>query len=289
MSRSAAFRLLVTGATGLFAPYVLAAGEGLAVTATARHGGDFAADLCDATAVRDLIAATRPDAVIHLAAYTDVDDCEADPARAFAANALATRHLAAALPEDCRLVMISTDQVYPDRPGPHAEGTEAPVNAYGRSKLAGEWAAMTHADTCILRANLFGPSLTPGRASLSDFMAAAFAEGRPVTLFADVLFSPLRMSTLAALAVEMARGTATGAFNAGSRDGMSKADFGLAIARRMGADTGNATLAASATLVGRAPRPRDLRLNLHRIEAVLGRAMPTLAEEIEALALPSNP
>jgi len=242
-------------------------------------------DLGDADAVAAMIAQAQPAAVVHLAAYTDVDGCEADPGRAFRDNAIACRHLAVALPAHVRLVMVSSDQVYPDRPGAHVEGEEAPVNAYGRSKLAGEWAAQLHRNTCVLRTNIFGASRTKGRVSLSDFMVNAFSKSLAVNLFQDVYFSPLHMTTVADLIMRMINHTATGVFNAGCREGVTKAEFGLRIAREMGATTKNATLTRSIDITARAPRPCDLRLDTRRISSALDIKMPTLDEEIKKLKL----
>jgi dTDP-4-dehydrorhamnose reductase len=82
-----------------------------------------------------------PDLVINAAAYTAVDKAESEPDIAFAVNAEGPGHLAQACAErDIPVIHISTDYVY--------DGTKAsayvetdpvnPINAYGRSKLAGE-------------------------------------------------------------------------------------------------------------------------------------------------------
>ena len=281
-------RVLVTGATGLVAPYVVEAaiGSGCEVVTTARSGGDIKVNLEDFNETKNLICAVRPDAVVHAAAMTDVERCEADPGSAFNANAFAVHNLALALPMDCQFVYISSDQVYPDKPGPHSEGDEAPVNQYGRSKLAGEWAALTHRRTCVLRTNIFGPSRTTGRSSLSDFMTMSLSSGRPVTLFADVLFSPLHLSTLANLLIEVAARGLTGVFNAGSHGGTSRAEFGLSIARGLGMSTSTIEVGTSDVITSRAPRPHDMRLNVRRLEDALGRRLPTLQDELNKLKLP---
>lgn len=281
-------RILVTGVTGLIGPYVVEAaiGSGCEVVTTGRSGGDIKANLEDFDETKNLISAVRPDAVVHAAAMTDVDRCEADPCSAFNANAFAVRNLALALPMECQFVYISSDQVYPDKPGPHSEGDEAPVNQYGRSKLAGEWAALTHRQTCVLRTNVFGPSRTTGRSSLSDFITLSLSSGRPVTLFADILFSPLHLTTVANLLIEVTARGLSGVFNAGSHGGTSKAEFGLSIARGLGLSTSTIKVGTSDVMTSRAPRPHDMRLNVQRLEDALGRRLPTLQDELNKLELP---
>jgi len=98
-------------------------------------------DLSDRSAVLAFIGQVRPHVVVHGAAWTAVDACEEDPDRAWAVNALATRHVA----EACRqvgahLVYVSTDYVFDGRQAaPYTEwDLPAPVSVYGRSKRGGE-------------------------------------------------------------------------------------------------------------------------------------------------------
>jgi dTDP-4-dehydrorhamnose reductase len=277
-------RWLITGATGLLAPYIIAAASDYAeVITTARAGADRDCDLSDLSAARALLEGVAPDIVVHSAGLTDVERCEREPAAALAANRDMAANLAAALPPTGRLVVISTDQVYPDTAGPHRENTTGPVNVYGKSKLAGERAALAHPRALVLRTNFFGPSRTEGRQSLSDFVVASLSQNKPVTLFDDVFFSPLHMATLAELVVTAAERELTGVFNAGSRNGMSKADFALGVARHLRLPTASATIGSSKSMPGRAPRTSDLRMDISRIEQAMGVPMPTLTREIERL------
>jgi len=277
-------RWLITGAGGLLSDYLVDAcrrrGD---VIATGRSGGDRRCDLTDGAAVRSLLADVAPDVVVHAAGLTDVDRCEREPEQAFAANRDAAAHLAAGLPASTRVVFVSTDQVYPDRPGPHDEERAAPVNVYGSSKRAGEQAVQRHPGALVLRTNFFGASRRTGRASLSDFVIRSLTNGQQVTFFSDILFSPLHMTTLSDLIAEMVERGITGVFNAGCRSGMSKADFALEVARRKVLQTQTARIGSSTIMPERAPRPKDLRMDVGRIETALGRAMPTLEEEIARL------
>jgi dTDP-4-dehydrorhamnose reductase len=85
------------------------------------------------------------------------------------------------------------------------------------------------------------------------------------------------------MALDCVRAGLRGVFNLGCRDGASKCDFALAIARLFGLGTESATPAPSSSVPGRAVRAKDLRMAVGKIEAMLGRPMPTLAEEIAKL------
>ena len=101
------------------------------------------ADICDREKFLDFCTAFRPDAVVHCAAMTKVDDCETKEELAFRLNGTGSANVAFACREcGARLVAISTDYVFSgDRPAGEAwsETDEpAPRTVYGKSKLAGE-------------------------------------------------------------------------------------------------------------------------------------------------------
>ena len=105
---------------------------------------DLEVDVTDPAAVGDCVAACRPEAVFHLAAWTDVDGAEAHEAEAGAVNADGAGTVAAAAAAaGAALVLPSTDYVFDGRKGaPYVEDdAPGPLGAYGRTKLAGERAA----------------------------------------------------------------------------------------------------------------------------------------------------
>jgi dTDP-4-dehydrorhamnose reductase len=276
--------ILLTGGTGLLGTYLRDALQRLgSVTTVARVAADAICDLREPAAVARLVETARPDMVVHAAALTDVELCEREPKLADAINHQSVRHLAAALSDNVPLVFISTDQVYPDCRGPHREHDVGPINVYGRSKLAGEEAALGLSRTLVLRTNIFGPSQTSGRASLSDFFYMKFKAGEPVMGFTDTLFSPLHMKTAAEAVAKLLEQDARGVFNLGSREGMSKADFAVSIGQRFGLSLDALKRCKSTELRNRAPRALDLTMDVDLIEKTFNIVMPSLAEEIARL------
>jgi dTDP-4-dehydrorhamnose reductase len=132
-------RVLVTGAAGQVGRDVVAVCEAAGDEVVAADRSML--DVTRRDQVLGAITSTRPDVVIHLAAWTAVDACESDPDRAYLANGLAVRWVA----EGCRLagahlVHASTDYVFDGtKPTPYHEWDEVnPQSVYGASKLAGE-------------------------------------------------------------------------------------------------------------------------------------------------------
>lgn len=98
-------------------------------------------DITDADGARRYISERRPAVVVNAAAYTAVDRAETERDRAWAVNAEGAANIAAAAAASgARLIHISTDFVFDGRQGtPYPPDAEpAPLNEYGRSKLAGE-------------------------------------------------------------------------------------------------------------------------------------------------------
>lgn len=140
-------RVLVTGASGQLGRELVDAFSDHDVVAC-----DHAAlDVGDRDLVRAAVAGTGPDAVVHAAAWTDVDGCEANPDRALRVNALGTRHVVeAARLVGARICYLSTDYVFDgiaDRPYDEWDSPN-PLSVYGRSKLGGEMELAPH-DTVV--------------------------------------------------------------------------------------------------------------------------------------------
>lgn len=186
-------RILVTGASGFIGRYLSshAASLGHDVTGTYLTPPELSSriatdrsirwrrlDIRDGKAVRRLVAATRPDAVFHLAAQAYAKLAWADPIDTFRTNVLGTIHLYEALrarPPDHGVLLSASAAAYGIPPGlPIRE--EAPLwatNPYGVSKAAQETISYQYYlnyGLRIVRARLFGTT-GPGKTgdALNDF------------------------------------------------------------------------------------------------------------------------
>jgi GDP-4-dehydro-6-deoxy-D-mannose reductase len=131
-------RVLVTGAAGFVGGHLLAAlGEGTVACSV---------DVADGEALREAVAAVRPEAVVHLAALSSVAHSWREAAATWLVNAVGTVNLLEAVAgdaRDARVVVVSSSEVY-GRVGdvPVTEDAPiAPVSPYGASKAAAEIAA----------------------------------------------------------------------------------------------------------------------------------------------------
>jgi dTDP-4-dehydrorhamnose reductase len=245
-------RILLTGGTGQLGteltPHLSKLGR---MMSPRRQELDLGADTATARMV-----ALQPTHVVHTAAATDVERCEQDPSWAHAVNAAGTRRVAQA----CRtvgawLLYVSTDYIFDGHQRlPYREGDPpAPLNVYGRSKLAGEIQVQALAPqwAIVRTAWLYGHV---GRNFVAAILQRLQASDR-LTVVADQVGSPTYASDLAeGIAQLVARG-ATGIFHLTNSGSCSRFAFAQAIARAIGADPARVVPITSAKLGLRACRP----------------------------------
>jgi len=197
-------RVLVLGGSGQLGTELraLTLPPGVALTAPSRSE----LDVTDAAALEQAITAGAWSAVINAAGYSHVDRAEHEEALAFAVNAQAAGRLAAATGNrGIPLIHVSTDYVFDGRKGaPYVEtDATAPLNAYGRSKFAGEHrVSAANPQHVILRtAWLFSAH---GKNFVRTILRLA-QERERLTVVADQIGSPTAARDLAEACLAIAR------------------------------------------------------------------------------------
>lgn len=287
-------RWFVTGASGLLG-HVLCAylgQHGHSVTAIRRQHPlelrgvtDLVLDVTDFDAVRKHVRAVAPDVIVHAAGLTSVDACEKDEPYAHLIHGEA----AAVLAEEgrrmgARMVNVSTDHLWDgSTPMVREDEPPRPMNAYARTKLAGERAALTaNPDTLVLRVNFFGPDL-PWRQSLSGWVLTNLRGRTPINAFEDVYFTPISTLLLVPLIVSMVERGAKGIFHLCGSERVSKYAFAVRLAEAAGLDRELVRPAPVATAGLVAPRPHDMSLSTAKAATFLGHPLPDLEQSIGSL------
>jgi len=252
-------RWLVTGAGGMLGRDVLTALEGADVTALAR--ADL--DITDPVAVQAAVAAS--DVVVNCAAWTAVDDAETQEGAAFAVNAVGPQLLArACAATGARLVQISTDYVFAgDATTPYpVDAPAAPRSAYGRTKVAGEWAVraeLPHGHWILRTAWLYGAH----GPSFVRTMARLEAERESVDVVDDQQGQPTWTRDLAERIVALVEADApAGTYHACASGQTSWHGLAAEVFTRLGADPARVRPTTSAAFVRPAPRPAFSVLDL---------------------------
>jgi len=222
-------RLLVLGSGGMLGRAVVADARRLGHDVVALTHADL--DVTDAGHVTRVVTAAEPRAVVNCTGFTDVDGAETDEGRALRVNGDGAGTVARAAAEaSARVVHVSTDYVFDgSKREPWVESDPvAPLQAYGRTKLAGERAvADANPEHAIVRAAwLFGA----GGPNFVATMLRLGAERDEVTVVTDQRGGPTWTGHLAAALVEVAeREGDVGLFHASGNGECSWYEFAVEI------------------------------------------------------------
>ena len=258
----------MTGAAGMV---------GRAVCELCRASGDTVLaydhrglDISNADEVLRTLHEGNPDVVINCAAWTDVDGCEHDRERAFAANARGPENLANGSHEmNSTFVTISTDYVFDGtKEGLYTENDEPnPRSIYGLSKLEGERLAQkAYPATIVVRSGfIFGPG---GTNFLSTIVERA-RRGEKIKAIRDAYGTPTYSRDLALRLRELAQLNHPGIFHvANAGDGVSYEEFAREAILMAGCVGVEVEGIQTDSLKRPAPRPHNSRLRSPKSEAV---------------------
>lgn len=247
-------RIFLTGARGQL-------GTDLAERFTAAGHELTAVDIDDLDlGVRDhvieAIAAARPEAIVHPAAFTAVDLCESEPDTAFRVNVLGTRHVVeAARRVGVSVTYVSTDYVFDGtKDSPYVEwDTPNPQSVYGRSKLAGE-RELDPGSTIVRTSWVCG---FHGANMVKTILRLAAAPGT-LRFVDDQRGHPTFTSDLAAAIGTLVADRRPGLFHVTNQGAVSWYEFARAVLKAAGDDPERVEPCASADLQPPRPAPRPV-------------------------------
>jgi len=272
-------RIAVTGAAGMLAKALLPQLE------SAKHEllalSRDQADVTSFPALRAAIEPFKPEWVIHLAAFTRVDECEREAELAFRVNGLGARN-AALVAAACgaAVLTISTDYVFDGRgKRPYREYDHVgPLSVYGRSKWAGEEAVRdaSHRHVIVRTAWLYGA----GGANFVDSILRKARHGEPLAVVDDQRGSPTWTHDLARALVGLVSASEFGTYHCTNGGECTWHELAEHVIRRAGHD-GPVERATTAALARPAPRPAYSVLDGSWCEHVTGHRMPHWKDAVD--------
>ena len=227
-------------------------------------------DITDMDAVRLVIGTIKPDAVIHCSAWTAVDAAE-EPEnfqKVTALNVKGPENIAKACKKiGAKLIYLSTDYVFSGEgtaPWKPEDRCFAPLNVYGESKLAGEFAVSENTDRFfIVRiAWVFGKN---GKNFVRTMLNVAKTHDT-VRVVYDQIGTPTYTADLARLLVDMAETEKYGWYHATNEGGyISWYDFSKEIYRQAGLNAKVIPVTTAEYGISRARRPFNSRLDKSKL------------------------
>jgi dTDP-4-dehydrorhamnose reductase len=235
-------------------------------------------DICDKSSVERHVDDAKPDIIVNCAAFTAVDNCETETAKAFSLNANACTHLAlSSKKHGAALVHFSTDYVFDGTASaPYAENSSTgPKSIYGESKLRGEMLITTlHENSMIFRiAWLYGLYGNNFVKTIRRVAAANAQEGKPLRVVNDQFGTPTWTVDVCRQVLAVLDKRERGVFHCTSEGFCSWYDFAKEIVAAAGIDA-DIQPCATEEFPRPAPRPRYSVLENARLKSLGVHIMP---------------
>ncbi|MES2923033.1 MAG: NAD(P)-dependent oxidoreductase [Verrucomicrobiota bacterium] len=234
-------------------------------------------DLADPASLAAALDRLQCDLLLNPAGITSLEDCEDDPTLAMRVNAEAPGEIAAwAASRGVPVFHFSTDYVFSGKTAGlcHENDVSGPLNAYGRSKLAGENAVLSWPGNCVVRVSwVFGPD----KPSFVDAIYDAALVSRPLAAVADKFSLPAYTPDLSQWTERLVELKTTGIIHAcNSGDPVSWHDMATAVVEEMVACGTMSSIPAirpqrlDEMTAFRATRPRFTAMDTRRLTEILG-------------------
>ena len=246
-------KILVTGANGFLGQHLCHyfSSKGLNISGVSRGKSRipediqlnyFEADLCNSQQVKAIVGHIQPDVIIHTAAMSKPDECQADKEACLRCNVEATRFLLAALKENAasapRFIYISTDFIFGEN-GPHGEDEKTgPLNFYGESKLMAEQLVKQSG----LNYNIVRPVFIYGtvwnglRPSFLHWVKNNLEQNKPIKVVSDQQRTPTFVNDICAGIEQLMIKKQNGDYHLAGKDILSPYQMAVTTARVLGLD-----------------------------------------------------
>lgn len=291
--------ILLTGSSGLCGNAIALAAErrGIKVTGiyhTRKPTADTLAetipcDLTDTDALTSIVLERFPDAIVHTAALSNPESCQADPEKARQINVTVPTRLAELANHiSAPLIHLSTDMVFNGYRGDYqSTDTPSPANFYGELKLEAEKAILQRGGNfaTILRIAIVTGNSPYGQRSLHEKLFAQWAAGKRAKLFTDEIRQPVSADNIADVIIELLeRKNLHGLFHWAGAETLSRYEIGQRILKHFNLPD---NLIEPASIEDYDDdRPAKLTLQTKPLDGKLKTKAQTFDEQLEQFVVP---
>jgi dTDP-4-dehydrorhamnose reductase len=280
-------KVLITGANGLLGQHLvkLLLDAAHHVVALSRNASRlpfvenerykyYEADIAEDLRLHDIMSLEEPDAVIHSAAMTQVDECELDQDKCFAVNVSATTNIltCAELYSD-HFIYISSDFVFDGQKGNYREEDELrSVNWYGHSKIQAE-ALVRYCEipSAIVRTCLvYGNTINGTRNNIINWVKDKLHKNEKIKVVNDQLRTPTYVEDLARGIALILEKKARGIFHLSGKDVLTPYDMAVKTADHFGLDKNLIEKVDAASFTQPAKRPPKTGFIIDKARKELG-------------------
>jgi dTDP-4-dehydrorhamnose reductase len=245
-------------------------------------------DITDEKAVDQIIRQEKPDAIIHTAAMTNVDQCETEKENCWKLNVDAVKYLIKACSlNNCYLVHLSTDFIFDGEAGPYTEeDIPNPISYYGESKLAAEKLLEESAiNWAIARTVLvYGIAHDMSRSNIILWVKKSLEDSKAINVVDDQWRSPTLAEDLAKGCLLIAEQKAKGIYNISGKNLMTPYEMAIQTAEYFKLDKSFITKTDGSKFKQTAKRPPKTGFILDKAIKNLGYDPHSFEEGIALLA-----
>lgn len=288
-------KILVTGSSGLVGTYFCRLPAlkkyrlyTLFHTEPVNFGNPMSVDLSSLGVFKQVLNEIEPHIVVHLAAMTNVDQCEIERDTADKVNHLSVKGLANHISngKDCFVLYVSTDYVFDGEKGNYTEEENAnPINWYGMTKLLGEQElhGCTSEDWCIARISTpFG--VHARKLSFPLFVVRNLSQEHEINVLTDQITSPTYALNLAEMMLEVVQRRVKGIMHLSGKSQISRFNQAREIASVYDLDKDLIKPVSINEMKWQARRPKDSSLNITKAYNTLTKKPMEFRESISLLA-----
>jgi dTDP-4-dehydrorhamnose reductase len=289
-------RLLLTGAAGFVGGNIIREADTdwridgidrISFDAPRSNVVSHVVDLLDRQAVRKVFETARPTAVVHTAAMSDIDYCEANTETARKINVGVTELLVDLCREyDAKIIYFSSDSVFDGAKGSYREDeTPVPVNVYGSTKVESEHVVMNRAPLWVIVRPSLVMGLPVGELGNSFLwrMVGGLRKGEKVAFPRAEIRSPVDVITLSRSVLELAGRPMCGHFHLSGSDGMSRFEMAQRICDKLGYPRDLVVDKKPDIASGRAKRPANVTLSNEKAKLLLRTPMAGLDRGLDLI------
>jgi dTDP-4-dehydrorhamnose reductase len=134
----------------------------------------------------------------------------------------------------------------------------------------------------VLRTNIIGWTRS-GDMSFSEWVLDGLIKGNPLSLFDDVIFSPLNVIDLSKIIRQIIDNEIYGLYHCASKDSISKYDFGIKMAEIFNLSIDNIKKISFKDIKLKANRPKNMALNSNKLSSILPHEFPIVVDAIKIM------
>ena len=235
------------------------------------HGIPVKLDLLNLENISKIFQKLQPDIVVHLAALTDVEQCESKSKLAYLINSKATEQIAKECEQiKCFLVYVSTDYVFDGKKGFYDEtDSPNPINQYGKTKLDGEKAVQNISTSwSILRTSTpFGNHLT--KKTFPVWVVENIKNNNKLNIIEDQFTSPTFVPNLSQMILEVIKRRLEGIIHLSGSTRISRYDFAKIIVNKLNLNPLLLKSVKMNSIPWKSKRPFDSSFNISKAKLTL--------------------